>query len=97
MHKSKFQTVEKIKKELTRITEKHESVVNAKLNKINKTDSYWEKMEILLESRNSHHKEITNYTIEHVSDLDNSETYNIEIIKRSSLSRFDDFLRHVPV
>lgn len=89
--------MEKIKKELTEITEKHESVVNARLNKINKTDSYWEKMEILLELRNSHHKEITNYTIEYVSDLDNSETYNIEIIKRSCLSRFDDFLRHVPV
>lgn len=86
--------MDKIKDELTAITENHESDVNEKL-KI--TDSYWDKMAILLESRNAHYNEITNYPIEFVSDLDSGERYNIETIKRSCLSRFDDFLRAVRV
>lgn len=89
--------MDKIKAELTAITEKHESDVNMKLNKTNDPDSYWGKMEILLESRNAHYNEITNYPIEFVSDLDSGERHNIETIKRSCLSRFDDFLRAVRV
>ena len=89
--------MDKIKAELTAITEKYEIDVNAKINKTDDSDSYWDKMGILLESRNSHYNEITNYPIESASDLDNNERYNIEIIKRSCLSRFDDFLKTVRV
>ena len=87
--------MEKIKKELTEITEKWEKYVETNIEKTNNPDSYWKNMELLLLSRNSHHKEITNYNIEYMSDPDNKERQYIETIKRDCFIRFYDFSKAV--
>ena len=89
--------MDKIKAELTAITEKYEIETKAKLAATNDTDSYLDKIEILLQSGRTHHDKIVGYIIDNVGDLSSDEKYYIETAKRQCLSRFETFLKETPL
>lgn len=89
--------LEKIEKELTEITDKYEAETKKRLASTNNTHSYLDKIEILLQLGRKHHDKIVGYTIDNIDHLSSDEKYYIEAAKRNCLSRFETFLKAVPL
>lgn len=85
----------KIKNELTAITEKYKKDVYDKFDRSNEPDSVGRNRELILESRAAHHEEIIKYPSKYSTDLDINEKHEIEEFIRTCMVDFDRFLNTV--